>query len=461
MSCRFVPLLNLGVLYACTPVERDGDEGSDVATETLAPLEVTVGERMATVVSVSWPDDAPADAHVSYGISPALDRVAVPDEEGRLLLLGLPRHTEVSLQRVHPGDPDQVGPVQQVTTGGLPFDPVPDLVVEHDDGSGWTEFVLVPFFDTPGEYTDLVVFDAEGRAVWAWRAAGLAERATFARDGSGVRWLTDGHFDAERGGLWTVDWLGQTAVQVIPSVMAHHDYVEHSDGTLAIIESSVQDWNGEPVVGDVVREYAPDGSVAEVWSAFDSYDPVDAGHWDAPSSVDVYGADWTHANGLDYDAEGKRYGVSLYWLNSVAIVDRDSGMLIDTVGGDQSDYVILDDAGFGPQHAPSFTTSGLWVFDNHTEDCASGGGSRLVHYRLDEASHEAEVDWLAEPFDGACFVIGGDIMPLADGGVLATTPQQQAMVLGADGQLRWSAQAPEGPRMSWRGDHAPTLPPLP
>ena len=88
------------------------------------------------------------------------------------------------------------------------------------------------------------------------------------------------------------------------------------------------------VVGDVILEYRPDGTVVNRWPVLDLLDPyrigyesLDWGFWQA-----VYEhvpeeplCDWAHVNSVDYDARDHALIVSSYHQDSVFKLDLATG----------------------------------------------------------------------------------------------------------------------------------------
>ncbi len=455
----------LVTVAACAPVEDDAFSSGSGRAETVPALEARVLDSMPTVVEVDWPADAPTDGYVEYGPDQDYGRVARVGDDGAVLLLGLPEASDVHLRAVWPGEidsgeADAVGADQVVTTGAYEVVGLPRLNVDTDDGSAWGEFMLMPLYNGQTRGTDLVIYDREGRVVWHVDAPGLVERAAFAADGSGVLWLNDGHFAEDLGGVWQVGWRGDDVRHRVAAPLSHHDFVQLDDGRLAVIESVVEQLSGQDVVGDAIREYDRDGVGQTIWSAFDDIVPAADGHWDAPSSVSYLGADWTHANGLAYDPGLDRYALSSYWLEQVFFIDRPTGSLHSRLGGHDSDYDLGSAPGFGAQHAPWFTDDGLWLFDNHLDDDDGVPGSRVVRYELDEDAWTATPRMSAVlPAEGR-YLVGGDLVPLADGGVFVLAPDHRATVYDRDGVMRWHATPSPETRMAWRGDVAQVLPPV-
>jgi hypothetical protein len=411
-------------------------------------LDVDVVDTMATVLEVTLPDGLGAGAWIEHGPTADWGQRVEPRADGTALVVGYPADTEVHLRWV---DTDgNAGPDVVARTGQLPVEP-PLLAVSTDTGDPWGAFLLIPAGGP--ETTYLTVYARDGQPVWSIEAEGSVERVMPLRDGTGIAWLVDDREQGSIGGLWTVEWRGGDPEQRIASPLAHHDFLEHDDGTIVLLESEVREVEGRSIVGDRVRLYAPDGTASELWSTFDTFYPYPEERWDTTwSTVAHLGADWTHGNGLSYDASLGYYAVSLYWLNTVVAVRRDTGGVVGMLGGTESTFAVVDDPGFGPQHSPVLQGDTVWLFDNHTHDSAEVSGSRVVRYRLDGPAGEATPIFEHVLADDGFTPVGGGVEPLPDGSVfISSGNMMQARVLDPEGRTVWDAYFPTAGDLPWRG----------
>jgi len=367
------PALLVLVFAACS--------GTAPMEDPIRMLSAEVGDPIGTVVTVSWETTEASTGYVEFGTDGAFDRStrvessAGTDHAARLV--GLPQDTEISY-RVVVGD--QVGQPQTITTGTLPGGP--ELVVE---GSGQDLFLTLPFLFP--DNTQIGMVDPEGRLVWIHRAATdlAVYRSRVALDGSGIVYsatlnagLPDPASTIVRVG-WDGEEISRTA---IPDLA--HDFVELDDGTLVTLAYELRD----DIEGNMLLSVAPDGTVTELWSTWDCFDP------DTHVSDDVVPG-WTHANALDYDEASDSFLVGLRNFGTIVQVKQDGtcGWSIGGVGGTME----VTGQRFTHQHQfQRLDGGGLLVFDN---DGASGQVSRAIEYSLDEAADTARLERIlvAEP----------------------------------------------------------------
>jgi hypothetical protein len=179
---------------------------------------------------------------------------------------------------------------------------------------------------------------------------------------------------------------------------------------------------GRDIRGDRLMEVSLDGQGRELWNAFD---------WIPVEQNDGFGMeppDWTHANGLDFDAVRGEYALSLYRQEQVYGIAKETGA-VDWILGDGGDFSFPNDVGFGPQHGPLFTEDGILLFDN----AADGDSARLVEYTLDEDKMEASLVWSQTPPDGAHTRIMGSVWPVAGGSLSAWGEYDEVVTMDDDG----------------------------
>ena len=170
------------------------------------------------------------------------------------------------------------------------------------------------------------------------------------------------------------------------------------------------------VVGDKIVEFTPSGEIVWSWDSFDhldtqriGYDALDA-YWHVRGFPNH--GDWTHCNGVSYDAANDQVIVSLRLQDAVVGVDRASGE-IRWILGDHSNWrpdlaaKLLTPVGANFRwpwhgHNPLVTSEGTIVmFDNGIYQARPGqprlpfekSFSRGVEYRVDPAAMTVEQVW--------------------------------------------------------------------
>jgi hypothetical protein len=213
----------------------------------------------------------------------------------------------------------------------------------------------------------------------------------------------------------------------------HHEILEMPSGNLLVLSTEmrrIEDYPADPnkpeggaqaanVIGDVVVEFARDGSIVQEWKlmdmldvhrvGYDSYSPV----WNNWAYTKVEGGtkDWAHANSLFYDAADDSIILSFRHQDAVVKFSRASGELVWILGTHDGwkdrwkPYLLEPQGEFAWQyheHAARTTPSGtLLLFDNgnyrswppqpkmETKDSYS----RAVEYAIDAKAKTVRQVW--------------------------------------------------------------------
>ena len=173
------------------------------------------------------------------------------------------------------------------------------------------------------------------------------------------------------------------------------------------------------VIGDVVVEFARDGSIVNEWKLMDLLDLQRLGYeslgavWDQWAYVDVEGGtkDWAHGNSVSCDADTDSILVSLRHQEAVISLSRERGQLNWILGthegwGERWAPYLLEPEGDVEwqyhQHAAETTASGsLLLFDNgnframppHPQMDVGDSYSRAVEYAIDPAAKTVRQVW--------------------------------------------------------------------
>jgi hypothetical protein len=172
------------------------------------------------------------------------------------------------------------------------------------------------------------------------------------------------------------------------------------------------------VAGDLVVEFAPDGSIVNEWALLDLIDPYRIGYdslgkyWDTFFGIST--KDWSHANSVIHDPRDDSVIVSIRHQDAVIKFDRKSGKLIWILSSHDNwdtrkfgGYLLKPRNGrqhFFPfhQHSPMILPNGnLMLYDNgnyranpfdkvvpHAENF-----SRAIEYAIDEHNMTVELVW--------------------------------------------------------------------
>ncbi len=225
---------------------------------------------------------------------------------------------------------------------------------------------------------------------------------------------------------------GPTTGIPIDTLALHHEVDELPNGNLVVLGVEmrpVDDYftsafnayaprKRQQVMGDEIIEITRDGEEVWRWRAFDHLDPMRigyrtfAGYWSRRGFPDT--ADWTHANGLLYDASDDSLLINLRMQSAVAKIDHASGEIRWIIGQPEDwsasllDKLLTMSGGakwFQYQHAPIPTPQGtLLLFDNGIfskrpfaqPDPPWKAVSRAAEYSIDEEKMTTSELWASE-----------------------------------------------------------------
>ncbi len=321
------------------------------------------------------------------------------------------------------------------------------------------------------DYGYVIAVDATGDVVWYYRSA---LRISDLRLLSNNRLLCNG---AKFFGLYEVDLLGRTrrkwwASQLVatpheefisvPVDSFHHEILELPNGNFLALSTELRNVSGFPksetepldqteeaaVVGDVIVEFQPDGTVVDRIHLHELLDSRRIGYGSLSNFWATHykavggkpSRDWSHANSLIYDADTNEIIVSLRHQDCIVKIDRQSRELV-WIFGDPMQWrspwkdELLNAKGELQwpyhQHGVHLTPQGtLLMYDNGNYRTlppgvklpASENASRVVEFRIDEEMRTVEQLWEYGPRNEqfySPFYCEADVLP-ATGNVLVT-----------------------------------------
>jgi hypothetical protein len=421
----------LGALFcslcaACS--DSNGDDGSE--EPGIDDVAATVSEQITTVVTVTWSTPEPSVGYVEYGPTEDLG-LSTPVSEDETtnhsqLLLGLTANTPY-YYRVVAGDGSDAkkSAVKQVRTGYLPpGTPTPDVV-----GDGLDQFLFVTVL---GANNGAYVFNPEGKVVWYWPDDGGLQslRTHLSRDKKSILYNA-----AKASGDPSPD---STIVRValdgsesssinVPNLA--HDFLELPDGSYAAITVDNRMVDGVEVKSNSIVEVALDGTVTEVWSAFDCFDPAVN-----VSSEPTQG--WTLANSLDYDEDEDVFYFGTRGLSSIVRINRET-YECDWVFGAEGDIGFADgSAQFLHQHQfEIFDENHVIVYDN---DGAGDDTTRVVEYEVDFDAGVATEVWSFTSTPPVYTPVLGEVLRMSNGDTLVDWSYAgQIERVTPDGETTW------------------------
>ena len=213
----------------------------------------------------------------------------------------------------------------------------------------------------------------------------------------------------------------------------HHEIQQMPSGNLLVLSTEmrrIEDYPADPskpeggaapanVIGDVVVEFARDGSVVQQWKLLDMLDVYRVGYdshspiWNiwAYTEVKEGTKDWAHANSLFYDDSDDSIIVSFRHLDAVVKFSRETGELVWILGTHDGwkdrwkPYLLNPQGEFEWQyheHAARMTPQGnLLLFDNGNfrswppgeKQAAKDSYSRVVEYAIDANAKTVRQLW--------------------------------------------------------------------
>lgn len=393
-------MIALFALVACQEKDSAGP------TIGISDVNATVSEHVATVVTVTWTTSEPTTGHVAFA-----DGLATPEEteaatEHSAVLLGLHAGQDVPI-RVVLSDGTESEPIS-VTTGNLPTE-LPALTVT---GGGNDRTVFTSIL---GGVAAAVMLNPDGTIGWYHvDTRGLdLYRVRLSVDGQSILYnaASVSGDPADEAELVRVSLDGSEET-TIPVPLLAHDFVEHADGTIAaIVVEYGEGADGEELRGDKLVEIAPDGTMTDIWSAWDCIDP-------ATSPGDEPEAGWTYTNALDWDPDADKYLLGMRAQSSILQVDRATGTCDWILGGDSATIEFAEGSDtFLHQHQFERLGDHLLLFDN---DGAPGRVSRVLEYALDTDAGLATEVWSYTADPTVYSLVLGDVTRLDDGDTIVT-----------------------------------------
>ena len=270
------------LLHACqSPDPLDTSQAPEPADAWLAAIgckeepsfftELTVEPTaMPTVFRARWTSPEAGVGRVAWQ---GADFVRVSPEGAagtthEALTLGIPSQDPVDIRAVFTTDAGTFCSEGISQQAGALAAALPTVLVSGTTPSPLGFGLEATAFIDDGSST-VILFDAEGRYVWAMEVAGIVTRIRLGQDKKTLRIHTTDNTLAWPM-LVTVLGLDGTLVERI-SVPFHTDFVDLPDGTMAGPATELRDVEGtdHAFMGDTLVELNPDGSQRLVWDAFD------------------------------------------------------------------------------------------------------------------------------------------------------------------------------------------------
>lgn len=365
----------IALLLACAgPV--DDEPGADSPGELAAcEGDVTVevsATAMGNVPRLSWESSEIVATRVRFTNGDELTRetaVSAAATTHQALLVGILPSVDFTWEILEvDGEVERCVASGTSANGALPAG-VPEVSASVGAGGAAGLTVAPVFAGAPLTENWLVIFDEQGRVVWAHDAdasgggAVFVSTAAFANDGSGVLynaaavsadtpgWIANVSFDGAFRKLAEVDGL-------------HSDFVEMDQGRIAALTWEVRDVGELRLLGDHVVVIEADGTARSIWNSFDSVPFIEEGHWTTGFYVpDPTVADWSHVNSVSWNAVADALMVTMTAQNAVAKIDAETGETTWLYGDDVGSFAGTQGLTAAPHSAELLDDGHVLVFN--------------------------------------------------------------------------------------------------
>ena len=426
----------------------------------LNALDVSLSEVVSTVVWVEWSTDAAGAGWVEYGLGDLAKRTPIDASaaEHRVAVLGLKAGHEYDLRAVTELDDGTqlVSDVVAVTPIG-PTSLNDVVITEYDPELVHSKdaYFAVAMLRFPSQGNSmLLIIDREGDVVWFMEAANdlTINNPKVSADGTALIWAEwDRPKQEDKGRIKRMSLDGETLTEM-NAPFAHHDFIEHADGTVGFLSHEIRDLgNPRMVLTDSIieNEMGSENDGTTIFSFFDDYlVPFYIPCEHAEGTTDHWGLEgddeWTHSNSLMYDANDDTYIVAPRYLDSLVKFDRSTGNIIWQMGGEFGDFAKTDGtpAFIGtalPQlwshgHMSHMWDGGFMYYDNGQH--YSPKVSKISEYAYDEQAMTIEEVWSFT--DGRYMDFLSDARKLNNGNVfIVSSPIGEMMEIQQDGTVVW------------------------
>ena len=409
---------------------------------------------------VSWQTEEPGASWIEYGLEELTHRTPTQPAttQHRIPVLGLKADRTYRFRAVTETATGVLESevIEAETLGPTGLGPIE--ITDYDPSrvhSASAHFAVATRTSTS---TFALIIDREGDIVWFVEGPpqSAIQVPKIARDGRSLIWAEwdrDKQIDIGRVVKMSLD--GET-LETTRAPFAHHDFVEHADGTVGFLSVDIRDLgNPRLALSDVILETTAgetEDRTETVFSFFDDYGHPfwrPCGH--ATGLADEWGLEgadeWTHANSLMFDDNDDAYFVHARFLDALLKIDRATGEVIWQLGGEHGDFTLPNgDPAFVDTYAPELWSHGhmshIWddgfiLFDNG--DHRSPQVSRVAEYRFDVDNATVEEVWSYS--DGRFMKFLSDAQKLDNGNVfIVSTPYTEMSEILTDGTVVWRAE---------------------
>jgi hypothetical protein len=424
--------------------------------------EAGVDRDVHTVVDVSWETHKDGPSWVEYGLDESLGMTtntvdSSADGTHAFSLLGLPPLTDVFYKTVTDLGNKQLTCEGTVTTENLPAGlPGIEVTVDVPEKRSPEPYILGA---ATGDPNAIFVIDRAGN--WLWYQQGTTKVTTIDVEfkiGDSPATLVYNTMATNRrddvGTIENVSFDGDK-ISEVRTEKAHHVFCQGPDGALAWLAIETGDWvdpeSGETVtlVGDTIRELAPDGTETILFDTWDQWEPARNDGFD--TNFYPQGLDWTHANGINWNPDRGSYLISFDNIGTVIELDRASGTIVRQFGELDGSYAFPEGTlPFHHQHDPWYDHDGeLRMMTTDTTTSRSGG----IAYAIDDGAETATQTWSwGLDQDLRSFSLGQALLMQNGNSLINYGSTGVIREVTPDGEIVWEASTSSG---SWFGQVTP------
>ena len=325
--------------FACAgsgdPGEGGGRDSSGASVPCDADVDVEVSATgMGNVPRLTWDSAEAVATRVRFSNGAEVTRetvLSVATTTHDAVLVGVLPSVDFTWEILEvDGDAERCVASGTATNGPLPAG-VPEVTATVAGGASAGLTVAPVLAGAPQTDNWLMIFDEQGRVVWAYEASAgeggavFVTTAAFANDGSGIL------YNAAAVGADSPGWIAKVSFagefQKLAEVNGlHTDFVEMDEGRIASLTWEVRQVGEWRLLGDHVVVIEADGSSRSIWNSFDSVPFVEDGDWVEGFYVpDPTVADWSHVNSVTWNAAANALMITMTAQDGVAKINAETG----------------------------------------------------------------------------------------------------------------------------------------
>ncbi|MEC7988184.1 MAG: aryl-sulfate sulfotransferase [Myxococcota bacterium] len=408
-------------------------------TEYIQDLAIYPSERIPSVLVVTFESVEPGDSHVVFGYE-GETQYATPIQRNqsshRAYLVGMNPSSDIELKIVLETEEGRYeSPTVTAQNGALPFDSYAFEVTINNYSAPPDTTLLMSVF---GEPCHLVMASMNGRVFWSMEQgdeeyAGLD--VMFHRNEILYNTL---HVQsqqmnynpmAENNQIHRVDLAGYP-LEEYTTPLAHHFFTLGPNEELVWLATETESVNNIDIKGDAVIQQELSGTEV-LLSLFDIFTPPYL-------TDDIEFIDWTHANGLTWDARRESYTLSAANTNKIVEFSAE-GTPLRIIGRDaeEGEYGFFNfNHAFRFPHGVHWTQNGeLLVFSTVQNT------SQAIRYAIDEDEKKLTQVWSFGADYGYRAHVLGSVQELSDGNILINWGSVGMLqIVSPEGTVLWEAR---------------------